>query len=570
MSIWDRIKSAFLSNWQKLLDQIPDQDRPDSYRYDDTLQKWVLLSTLPQAEVPILDENRRLQVETPNFKVFDGSAVATEAPEKLFYIKLDFLADSITSIYYDVVPGDNDVWLYYALNGEIFGDEFQAYSLSEDGIFQVDVKPWYEFFVKVICLNEDDIFKWKLVFSKQKKTKISDTAYDATVFNGITDIGLSKNVLRDELVSHYGNATEHHIATVAGDLNLNDLAEKLHASLSTVTANQHHNESHNHNLNDLAEKLHASLATVTTSQHHIKYSDSDAVGAVNASGLSLASTKVIISADENLEFIFGKLRIDDFSYGVDYVGLCHRALSGAGNYGILLRNIGDISLNAVTARTIGFLINNVTKMQMSATLLTMSVDIAFKDNHLHGVTIIYADGVINFFAFNDNSNYFRLGVDNNVPYLDVVGNNGRIRDIADPLLDQDVATKIYVDVLTGYESVASDDLVFSNDTDQQTTAEEYLKMKEIISYHHGTVRVYWEAKQIGVTDSVVSRLYINGVGVGSEYTDTEDNAYQAHSEDYQIDIGDLIQIYAKRVGSATTIHIKNQRIKYIKFVSNDP
>ena len=113
-----------------------------------------------------------------------------------------------------------------------------------------------------------------MIFSKQKKTKISDTAYDESVFNGITDIGLSKNVLRDWIETHIASAIVHHTATVASDINLNDLAEKLHASLASVTA----------------------------SQHHTKYLDSEALAYINAQGLSLVSTKVIISA-ESFKFI---------------------------------------------------------------------------------------------------------------------------------------------------------------------------------------------------------------------------------------------------------------------------
>ena len=43
------------------------------------------------------------------------------------------------------------------------------------------------------------------------------------------------------IATHKGIAGDHHTATVAGDLNLNDLAEKDHASLTNVTAGQHHN-----------------------------------------------------------------------------------------------------------------------------------------------------------------------------------------------------------------------------------------------------------------------------------------------------------------------------------------
>ncbi|KKL75497.1 hypothetical protein LCGC14_2054320 [marine sediment metagenome] len=65
-------------------------------------------------------------------------------------------------------------------------------------------------------------------------------------------------------------ATDHHTATVAGDINLADLAEKLHASLATVTTSQHHVKavSGDMSLADLAERLHASLTSVGVDDHH--------------------------------------------------------------------------------------------------------------------------------------------------------------------------------------------------------------------------------------------------------------------------------------------------------------
>lgn len=40
------------------------------------------------------------------------------------------------------------------------------------------------------------------------------------------------------------SANDHHTATVGGDLNLADLAEKDHASLESVTSDQHHAQAH--------------------------------------------------------------------------------------------------------------------------------------------------------------------------------------------------------------------------------------------------------------------------------------------------------------------------------------
>ncbi|GAI75544.1 unnamed protein product [marine sediment metagenome] len=55
------------------------------------------------------------------------------------------------------------------------------------------------------------------------------------------------------IATHKANASAHHAKTVAGDLNLADLAEKAHGSLTGVTANQHHTPPGD---GDLAPKAH--------------------------------------------------------------------------------------------------------------------------------------------------------------------------------------------------------------------------------------------------------------------------------------------------------------------------
>lgn len=69
---------------------------------------------------------------------------------------------------------------------------------------------------------------------------------------------------------------------LANAINLADLAEKLHDSLTGVTANQHHTATvaGDINLNDLAEKNHASLASVTADQHHVAFVSADAAALI--------------------------------------------------------------------------------------------------------------------------------------------------------------------------------------------------------------------------------------------------------------------------------------------------
>lgn len=66
------------------------------------------------------------------------------------------------------------------------------------------------------------------------------------------------------------SANDHHTPTVAGDLNLADLAERLHASLTSVGVGDHHTATVAGDLSlaALAERLHASLTSVGVDDHH--------------------------------------------------------------------------------------------------------------------------------------------------------------------------------------------------------------------------------------------------------------------------------------------------------------
>ena len=61
------------------------------------------------------------------------------------------------------------------------------------------------------------------------------------------------------------SAADHHAATVAGDLDLADLNERLHGSLATVTSDQHHAQAHN--LVTHAIRDHANLSNIDSADH---------------------------------------------------------------------------------------------------------------------------------------------------------------------------------------------------------------------------------------------------------------------------------------------------------------
>ena len=68
------------------------------------------------------------------------------------------------------------------------------------------------------------------------------------------------------IATHKSNASAHHTKTTAGELNLADMAEKAHGSLTGVSANQHHPQAHT--LGSHSTKAHSELTGVTSDLHH--------------------------------------------------------------------------------------------------------------------------------------------------------------------------------------------------------------------------------------------------------------------------------------------------------------
>ncbi|KKK57519.1 hypothetical protein LCGC14_3053660, partial [marine sediment metagenome] len=116
--------------------------------------------------------------------------------------------------------------------------------------------------------------------------------------------------------------------------------------------------------------------------------------------------------------------------------------------------------------------------------------------------------------------------------------------------------------------IASDDLAFSNDTERGVFSATYAKIKEITVLKTLSIRVYWEHRSWAVPGETKTRVYINGVATGSEHTATT-TSYVAFTEDVEVNKGDLLQIYGHYVNVLTT-QVRNMRIKYSEFESNDP
>ncbi len=144
---------------------------------------------------------------------------------------------------------------------------------------------------------------------------------------------------------------------------------------------------------------------------------------------------------------------------------------------------------------------------------------------------------------------------------DIDANTQKIINVVNPTNDQDVATKIYA-----RHSIASDDLIFSNDTERADTQADYTILKEITVYRSMKLRIYWQHKSGGFLETK-TRVYINGVATGSEHANST-TSYVAFTEDIEVNTGDLIQIYGHYTGGVTPCYVKFMRIKGIEYVSN--
>lgn len=135
-----------------------------------------------------------------------------------------------------------------------------------------------------------------------------------------------------------------------------------------------------------AQLAHGDLSDAPTSAHHVRYADSEAIQAVEDVGLVLSATKLITSADENLDFIFGKTRIGSTISGLGgYAVFANRTMTSVSQYALIQNPTFLTILNAGSEQSISHRIANVEKMNMDASALTMSVPIAMGTNKITGL-----------------------------------------------------------------------------------------------------------------------------------------------------------------------------------------
>ncbi|MFA5100531.1 MAG: hypothetical protein WC547_06595 [Candidatus Omnitrophota bacterium] len=126
--------------------------------------------------------------------------------------------------------------------------------------------------------------------------------------------------------------------------------------------------------------------------------------------------------------------------------------------------------------------------------------------------------------------------------------------------DTDVAGTTYFDDirLIGHfpDVTAGDVIVASDKAEESGTEDAYTKYKEIRILRDGTYKTSFELKA-GAAQLVRARIYVNGVGVGTEQ-DNNTTDYVVFEEDMAtLNAGDLVQLYCKDATGGVTFYVKN-------------
>ncbi|KKK74103.1 hypothetical protein LCGC14_2887120, partial [marine sediment metagenome] len=127
-------------------------------------------------------------------------------------------------------------------------------------------------------------------------------------------------------------------------------------------------------------QLNASETWVQGTASMIKYTNAQAVAAVNAAGLTLAATKVIDSENADLTFKFGRTQID--SRFATMMTISNRAMTTQDQYAFGQTTSGSTYINAPTGQLIHLHINDIMKMSLSVAGLTMGIPIAMGTNSI--------------------------------------------------------------------------------------------------------------------------------------------------------------------------------------------
>ncbi len=168
---------------------------------------------------------------------------------------------------------------------------------------------------------------------------------------------------------------------------------------------------------------------------------------MNTTTLLLATGQTITSADEDLTFTFGRLGVGSPTADIMYIA--HRDNLNTTSYAIYQTATGYTVINAKTGQSIQFNINNVSKMLMNASSLTMSVPIAMGTNKITGLgdPINAQDAATKAYVATQTIASLTLQqvTDNGAVTTTATEFQGALTVIA-PTTDFHAATKVYVDI----------------------------------------------------------------------------------------------------------------------------
>lgn len=115
---------------------------------------------------------------------------------------------------------------------------------------------------------------------------------------------------------------------------------------------------------------------------------------------------------------------------------------------------------------------------------------------------------------------------------------------------------------TVYYATASNNLKLSADTERSKATSGLTLIKSIRPSFGGIVRITHDMKGSSGLSSVESRIYVNGVAIGTSRTYTG-TTYQSYSEDITINPGDQVQLYyAGDTGFAISCFVRNFRLSF--------
>ena len=100
---------------------------------------------------------------------------------------------------------------------------------------------------------------------------------------------------------------------------------------------------------------------------HAVYTDAEAVSAAEAAGLTLASTKVYSSADEDLVNLLGRAWVGYNGADGDEAGFGHRDVRDAGGYAIKQVAAGGTYVNAEDGQNLNLCVHDAVYLQITAT-----------------------------------------------------------------------------------------------------------------------------------------------------------------------------------------------------------